>query len=52
MVSGNPSRPNREYLRRQAHLGRLPKLVERVRELEERLEALEAREGDDPAGAP
>ena len=39
-VSGVPSRPNREYLRAQAQLQRLPKLVERVRALEARLEAL------------
>jgi UDP-3-O-[3-hydroxymyristoyl] glucosamine N-acyltransferase len=33
-VSGYPSRPHREDLRRQAHLARLEKLVERVSELE------------------
>lgn len=33
-VSGHPSRPHREELRRQAHLGRLPRLVERVTRLE------------------
>jgi len=43
-ISGHPARPNREYLRKQAHLSRLPKLVARVAELERRLEALE---GDD-----
>lgn len=33
-VSGSPSRPHREQLRRQAHVGRLPGLFERVRRLE------------------
>jgi UDP-3-O-[3-hydroxymyristoyl] glucosamine N-acyltransferase len=33
-VSGNPARPNREYLRSRAHLERLPRLVERVSALE------------------
>ena len=33
-VSGSPSRPHREQMRRQAHLGRLDRLVERVRKLE------------------
>lgn len=33
-VSGHPARPHREELRRQAHLGRLPKLVERIEGLE------------------
>jgi len=33
-VSGSPSRPHREELRRQAHVGRLDRLVERVRRLE------------------
>ena len=33
-VSGSPSRPHREQMRRQAHVGRLDKLVERVRKLE------------------
>jgi UDP-3-O-[3-hydroxymyristoyl] glucosamine N-acyltransferase len=33
-VSGSPSRPHREQMRRQALVGRLEKLVERVRRLE------------------
>lgn len=33
-VSGHPARPHREELRRQAHLGRLPKLLERIETLE------------------
>jgi UDP-3-O-[3-hydroxymyristoyl] glucosamine N-acyltransferase len=41
-VSGVPARPNREFLRSRAMLERLPKLVARVAELEERLAALEA----------
>ena len=41
VVSGNPARPNREYLRKQAHVERLPKLVARVRELEARLDRLD-----------
>ena len=42
-VSGNPARPHREELRRQAHLGRLERLVERV----ERIEAeLKGRSGE------
>ncbi|MEQ9568691.1 MAG: UDP-3-O-(3-hydroxymyristoyl)glucosamine N-acyltransferase, partial [Longimicrobiales bacterium] len=45
-VSGHPARPNREFLRSRAHLERLPKLVERVKELEARLEELER--GPDP----
>jgi UDP-3-O-[3-hydroxymyristoyl] glucosamine N-acyltransferase len=34
VVSGYPARPNREYLRKEAHLERLPKLVDRVQALE------------------
>ena len=34
-VSGNPARPHREELRRQAQLSRLPKLLERIEALEE-----------------
>jgi UDP-3-O-[3-hydroxymyristoyl] glucosamine N-acyltransferase len=37
-VSGAPARPNREFLRTRATLERLPKLVERVRVLEARLD--------------
>lgn len=33
-VSGYPARPHREDLRRLAHLGRLPKLLERIEKLE------------------
>ncbi len=36
-VSGSPSRPHREQLRRQAHVGRLDALLERVQELERRM---------------
>ncbi len=43
VVSGHPARPNREYLRKQATVERLPKLVERVKALEE---ALRARKGE------
>jgi UDP-3-O-[3-hydroxymyristoyl] glucosamine N-acyltransferase len=42
-VSGNPARPHREELRRQALLSRLERLVDRV----ERIEAeLEGRTGE------
>lgn len=41
-VSGHPARPHREELRRQAHLGRLPALLERLEALEARVEALSA----------
>jgi len=41
VVAGHPARPKREYLKKQAHLSRLPRLGERVRELEERLARLE-----------
>jgi len=34
VVSGFPARPNREYLRKEAQLQRLPKLAERVKALE------------------
>ncbi|MDP2955108.1 MAG: UDP-3-O-(3-hydroxymyristoyl)glucosamine N-acyltransferase [Longimicrobiales bacterium] len=39
-VSGHPARPHREDLSRQAHLGRLPRLLERVKALEAEVEAL------------
>jgi UDP-3-O-[3-hydroxymyristoyl] glucosamine N-acyltransferase len=45
VASGHPARPNREYLRKQAHLSRLPRLVARLEELEERLARLEEGEG-------
>ncbi len=41
-MSGHPSRPHREQLRRQAQLGRLSKLVDRVAALEGTVERLEA----------
>ncbi len=47
-VSGNPARPHREDLRRQAHVNRLPKLVERVEALETELRRLRG-EDDTPA---
>jgi UDP-3-O-[3-hydroxymyristoyl] glucosamine N-acyltransferase len=34
VVSGHPARPNREYLRKEAYVERLPSLVERVKALE------------------
>ena len=33
-MSGHPARPHREQLKKQAHLGRIPKLVKRVERLE------------------
>ena len=45
-MSGHPARPHREDLARQAHLGRIEKLVERVKALEAKVEALE--DSDDP----
>ena len=39
-VSGHPARPHREDLSRQAHLGRLPRLMERVKALEAEVAAL------------
>jgi len=39
-VSGMPARPHREEMRKQAHLGRLPRLVERVDALEAEVERL------------
>lgn len=48
VVSGHPARPNREYLRKQAHVERLPKLVERVKALEE---ALRQRGAGEDGGA-
>lgn len=41
-VSGNPTRPHRETLRKQASVERLPRLLERVEALEQRLKAMEA----------
>ena len=39
-ISGMPGRPHREDLRRMASVGRVPKLIERVEELERRIEEL------------
>lgn len=39
-LSGYPARPHREELNRQAHLARLPRLLDRVKALEARVEAL------------
>jgi UDP-3-O-[3-hydroxymyristoyl] glucosamine N-acyltransferase len=39
-VSGYPARQHREQLRREAHLSRLPRLVERVVALEKAIERL------------
>lgn len=47
-VSGYPARPHREELRRQAELGRLPRLAARVRRLEE---AVLGRSSRGPGGA-
>lgn len=41
-VSGHPARPHREDMNRQALMGRLPKLVERIKKLEAEVEALRA----------
>lgn len=42
-MSGHPARPHREDMNRQAHLGRIPRLLERLKALETRMEALEGR---------
>ncbi len=39
-IAGHPGRPRREDLKKQAHLSRLPKLVDRVKALEAQIEAL------------
>lgn len=44
IVAGTPARPNREHLRSRAGLERIPKLVERVRLLEARLDELADRD--------
>ncbi len=49
-VSGHPARPHRLQLRAQAHLQRLPKLVDRVRALERELEALRETVARDATG--
>ena len=43
MVFGSPSRPKGESMRIEAALSRLPELARKVRELEKKLDALEAR---------
>jgi UDP-3-O-[3-hydroxymyristoyl] glucosamine N-acyltransferase len=48
-LSGHPARPHREDLRRQAHLGRLPKLLERVEALEREVERLHTAAPPDAA---
>ena len=45
VVSGQPARPHREQLRTQAAAVRLADAGERMRELERRLDAVEARQG-------
>ncbi len=45
VVMGFPARPRREFLRTAALQARLPRWVERLKELEERVEALEKGEG-------
>lgn len=44
-VSGHPARPHREELRKQAHVARLPKLLERIEALEEEVARLRAAGG-------
>ncbi|HKJ02275.1 MAG TPA: UDP-3-O-(3-hydroxymyristoyl)glucosamine N-acyltransferase [Longimicrobiales bacterium] len=46
IMSGHPARPHREDLHRQAAAGRVPKLLERLRALEEQVEALRAHGGE------
>jgi UDP-3-O-[3-hydroxymyristoyl] glucosamine N-acyltransferase len=50
-VSGHPARPHRQELRRQAHLGRLPKLNARVEALEAEIRSLrKEQEGEVGSG--
>jgi len=49
-VSGHPSRPHRQQMRQQAHAARIPKLVERVKQLEAEVEALRAAHDISAAG--
>jgi UDP-3-O-[3-hydroxymyristoyl] glucosamine N-acyltransferase len=42
VLSGSPARPHGEWLRQEGALARLPELVKRVRELEKKLERMEA----------
>lgn len=44
-VSGHPSRPHREELRKQAQVARLPKLLQRIEALEEEVARLRAAGG-------
>ena len=46
-VSGHPARPHREELRKQAHVARLPKLLERIEALEEEVARLRAERSSD-----
>ncbi len=46
VVSGSPAQPMMEHHRGLAEMARLPKLKERIRELERRLEALEKKSRD------
>ena len=43
VVWGTPARPLKEHLEQLAHLARLPRLREKVKEIEKRLQALEER---------
>lgn len=45
-VSGHPARPHREDLRRQAHLTRIPKLLDRLDALEEEVRQLRVERSD------
>lgn len=46
---GYPARPRRQFLKQQAHLGRMDKLLSRVKHLEAKLAALEGPEALSPA---
>jgi UDP-3-O-[3-hydroxymyristoyl] glucosamine N-acyltransferase len=46
-VSGDPARPHREDLQRQANVGRIPRLMKRLEALEARIEALDIAAGND-----
>jgi len=45
MISGYPARPHHEALKRDASIGQVPKLIQRLKELEERMEDLMRRFG-------
>jgi len=51
MVSGMPALPHRQTLREQGALRRLPELLVTVRQLQEQVEALQERLGDEPASS-